>query len=127
MAVPDQLPGLPDVAADNAVMAPESVGPTRIDGDTLLDIGDIRQFFKLGRTAAYELTHRPDFPDPVLISPRCYRWWASEVSAFATALRRDGHHARRQRLPRSRACQQATMPRRITGTVRAARSRTEAR
>jgi predicted DNA-binding transcriptional regulator AlpA len=55
--------------------------------DSLLCIEDIRAFFKLGRTAAYELTHRPDFPAPVVISPRCYRWWASEVTTFAVGMR----------------------------------------
>ena len=48
-------------------------------------IGDIRTFFKLGRTAqptSWRTAH------PVPVSPRCYRWWASEVEAFADGLRR---------------------------------------
>ena len=43
---------------------------TRWANDALIGIADIRKRFKLGRTAAYELTHRPGFPDPVRISPR---------------------------------------------------------
>ena len=99
--------------------------------DTLIGIGDIRRLFKLGRTAAYELTHRPGFPEPVPISPRCYRWWASEVDAFADGLRRKrpdqsagGGGTRRAAEPRT--LHPATPPRRITGKVRAARARKEA-
>jgi predicted DNA-binding transcriptional regulator AlpA len=55
---------------------------TRWASDTLISIRDIRELFSLGRTAAYELTHRPGFPEPVKLSPRCYRWWTSEVLAF---------------------------------------------
>jgi hypothetical protein len=86
--------------------------------------------FKLGRTAAYELTHRPDFPEPVPISSRCYRWWASEVNAYADTLRRKrpdqpaGGGTRRTAKPQ--APHPATPPRRITGKVRAARARREA-
>ena len=96
-----------------------------------MSIGDIRALFKLGRTAAYELTHRPDFPEAVPISPRCYRWWASEVEAFADSLRRkrpdqsaggDGTQwAAHPRTPNP-----AMPPRRITGKVRAARAPREA-
>jgi predicted DNA-binding transcriptional regulator AlpA len=72
-------------AAHNGVatIQPGHAGPARWTSDRLISIGDIRKLFNLGRTAAYELTHRPDFPEPVPISSRCYRWWASEVDAFA--------------------------------------------
>ena len=73
---------------DPAIPPPETAGQTRWTTDRLISIGDIRDLFKLGRTAAYELTHRPEFPEPVPVSPRCYRWWASEVDAFAATLRR---------------------------------------
>jgi predicted DNA-binding transcriptional regulator AlpA len=94
----------------------------------LISIGDIRNLFKLGRTAAYELTHRPEFPEPVPVSSRCYRWWASEVDAYAAALRlnrspQSGGATQRARKPNP--SHQATPPRRITGQVRAARSRKE--
>jgi predicted DNA-binding transcriptional regulator AlpA len=95
--------------------------------DSLMTIGDIRGFFKLGRTAAYELTHRPEFPDPVPVSPRCYRWWASEVCAYATALRRERANGCRPRTTRPRPPHPATPPRRITGQLRPARARKEAR
>jgi predicted DNA-binding transcriptional regulator AlpA len=110
---------------------PETVGQTEWASDSLISIADIRNLFKLGRTAAYELTHRPDFPEPIPISPRCYRWWASEVDAFAAALRRkrsaESRRARRtQRPANSPTHHPSTPPRRITGTVRAARGRKEA-
>jgi len=92
--------------------------------DRLISIRDIRMLFELGRTAAYELTHRPGFPEPVVISPRCYRWWASEVTAFATGIRNERTKARQ---PASHVGEQAvhpaTPPLRINGTVRIARTR----
>ena len=87
--------------------------------DRLIDITDIRALTKLGRTSAYELTRRPEFPSPVPFSPRCYRWWASEVMAFLAALRQDPGKTRPRR-PRQAAS--ITARRRITGRVRAARS-----
>ena len=103
-----------------------AAGPPRWVHDSLIGITEIRRIFKLGRTAAYELTHRPGFPDPVPISPRCYRWWASEVAAFTATLRRESARASAQRGDRPRQPDQAAPPRRITGTVRAARTRKEA-
>jgi predicted DNA-binding transcriptional regulator AlpA len=116
---------------DPAIPGPATAGPARWTSDRLISIEDIRELFKLGRTAAYELTHRPDFPEPVPISPRCYRWWASEVDAFADSLRRkrseqsvrgDGT----QRATKPQTPHPAMPPRRITGKVRAARARREA-
>jgi predicted DNA-binding transcriptional regulator AlpA len=100
--------------------------PPRWVHDSLIGIPEIRRIFRLGRTAAYELTHRPGFPDPVPISPRCYRWWASEVSAFTAALRRESARASAQRTAKPRQPDPAAPPPRITGTVRAARTRKEA-
>ena len=50
---------------DPAIPGPATAGSARWTSDRLISIGDIRKLFKLGRTAAYELTHRPDFPEPV--------------------------------------------------------------
>ena len=116
---------------DPAIPGPATAGSARWTTDRLISIGDIRTLFQLGRTAAYELTHRPEFPEPVPISSRCYRWWASEVDAFAANLRRkrpdqsvggDGS----QRTTKPQTPHPATPPRRITGKVRAARARRKA-
>jgi predicted DNA-binding transcriptional regulator AlpA len=115
---------------DPASPGPATTGPARWTSDRLISIGDLRELFKLGRTATYELTHRPDFPEPVPISSRCYRWWASEVNAYADTLRRKrpdqpaGGGTRRTAKPQ--APHPAAPPRRITGKVRAARTRREA-
>jgi predicted DNA-binding transcriptional regulator AlpA len=116
---------------DLATSAPSAAPPARWTNDRLISIEDIRALFKLGRTAAYELTHRPDFPEPVPISPRCYRWWASEVEAFADSLRRNrpdqsAGGGGTQRTAKPRIPDPATPPRRITGKVRAARVRRQA-
>ncbi len=115
---------------DPAIPEPRTGGQARWASDKLISIGDIRSLFKLGRTAAYELTHRPDFPEPVPISPRCYRWWASEVEAFAATLRRNrseqslrGSDTRRPTEPH--ASHPVAPPRRITGKIRPVRTRKE--
>jgi predicted DNA-binding transcriptional regulator AlpA len=90
--------------------------------DKLLSIRDIRELFGLGRTAAYELTRRPGFPAPMVISPRCYRWWASEVTAFAASLRHESSSPRRRiACTMARHAPRQTTPRCITGRVRAVR------
>ena len=103
----------------------EAVRRGRPGTDRLISVGDIRALFKLGRTAAYELTHRPGFPAPVHVSRRCLRWWASEVDAYAEALQREGATRGTRRAARREAGEPAVEPRRITGTVRAARGRRE--
>ena len=107
-----------DPAAD-ARPTPE---PLRLVSGQLISIADIRAVFKLGRTAAYDLTHRPGFPDPVQVSPRCYRWLASEVDAFAATLPRQRTQRAPQRTARPRHSAADAAPRRITGTVRPARA-----
>ena len=105
----------------------QTEGQTRWATDTLISIRDIRDLFGLGRTAAYELTHRPGFPEPIKLSARCYRWWASEVIAFAADVRLRTAPSNRSR-DAGRAAHRPASPNapaslRITGTVRIARSR----
>ena len=108
---------------DPAACPPETVGPSPSASDKLISHDYIRNLFKLGRTAAYELTHRPGFPDPVEISPHCYRWWASEVDEFAATLRRERAQVRTRQAKTSHLPDPATPPRRITGKVHAVRTR----
>ena len=113
---------------DPDIPLPDAARQTRWTTDRLISIGDIRNLFRLGRTAAYELTHRPEFPEPVPVSSRCYRWWASEVEAYAATLRlkRSQQSAdATRRATKPDASHRATPPRRITGKVRAARNRKE--
>jgi predicted DNA-binding transcriptional regulator AlpA len=116
---------------DPAIPGPETAGQAQWSSDRLISIEEIRTLFKLGRTAAYELTHRPEFPQPVAISSRCYRWWASEVDAFAANLRckppdQSAGGGGSQRATKPQTPRPATPPLRITGMVRAARARREA-
>ena len=105
---------------------PEAVRHGRPGTGRLISIGDIRALFKLGRTAAYELTHRAEFPAPVQVSRRCLRWWASEVDAYADALQREAAERRtRQTTARPAGGPTASAAGRITGTVRAARGHRE--
>jgi predicted DNA-binding transcriptional regulator AlpA len=100
----------------------ERTGQERHDADRLMSVSDIRMLFKLGRTAAYQLTRRPGFPAPVQLSRRCLRWWASEIDAYAETLQREGAQRRTRRTTTRQAKSPGAQPRRITGTVRAARS-----
>jgi predicted DNA-binding transcriptional regulator AlpA len=54
---------------------------------TLLTIHDIASLLRLHRTAAYARTREPDFPDPLVISGSCYRWYTHEVMAYVDARR----------------------------------------
>ena len=105
---------------------PEPAATTLLQAGTLISIREIRALFGLGRTAAYELTHRPGFPAPVRISPRCYRWWAAEVAAFTADLRRQARPGSRQRPGRQPAPAHDMPALHITGKVRVARRRKEA-
>lgn len=115
-----------ETSTDLAVLGTETAMSPRWVNDKLISITDIRTLFKLGRTAAYELTHRPGFPDPVPISPRCYRWWASEVDAFAATLRRERVGTGARQVKKPRLPDPAMPPRRIAGRVRPARIRKRA-
>jgi predicted DNA-binding transcriptional regulator AlpA len=119
---PHEAISSPGATPDPPVARARAASPLRVDDDSLITITDIRRIFRLGRTAAYELTRRAGFPDPVRVSARCYRWWASEVDAFAATLPRE--HARQppRQAARPRPPDQATPPRQITGRVRAART-----
>lgn len=100
---------------------------SRWSADRLISISDIRGLFELGRTAAYELTHRPDFPEPVVLSSRCYRWWASEVTAFAITIRNENARPDRPGAAARGRFRHAPDPAgpslRISGRVRTARTR----
>jgi predicted DNA-binding transcriptional regulator AlpA len=109
----------------HAAREPEPAREGRPGADRLISVTDIRALFKLGRTAAYELTHRPGFPAPVRVSSRCLRWWASEVDSYAGTLQREGAQRRTRRATTRVAGEPAAAPRRITGTVRPARGRRE--
>jgi predicted DNA-binding transcriptional regulator AlpA len=115
----------PAINDSDAADQPTTPVRDRLPTDSLIGIGEIRQLFGLGRTAAYDLTHRPGFPAPVPVSRNAYRWWAGEVAAFAAALRADSQNSSAG--PRRRA-QQRTSPHeaahlRITSKVRSARNR----
>jgi predicted DNA-binding transcriptional regulator AlpA len=104
----------------------EPTATSFLQAGTLISIREIRALFGLGRTAAYELTHRTGFPAPVRISPRCYRWWAAEVAAFTADLRRQAQPCNRQRPARQPAPAHDIPALHITGKVRVARRRKEA-
>ena len=120
------LPGLPTVdcmtSSHHEAFSPCDPGAVR-EGrppDRLISIDDIRALFKLGRTAAYELTRRPGFPAPVQVSRRCLRWWASEVDAYADALQREGAPRGTRRAAMRDTGERTAVPRRTIGTVRTA-------
>ncbi len=114
------------LAVPSGAGEPEPAATSRLQAGSLISIREIRALYDLGRTAAYNLTHRPGFPAPVRISPRCYRWWAAEVAAFTADLRRQARPGNRQRPARQAAPAQDIPALHITGKVRMARRRKEA-
>lgn len=104
---------------------PESPAIAPLQVGSLISVREIRALFGLGRTAAYELTHRPGFPAPVRISPRCYRWRAAEVAAFTANLGRQAEPASRRRPGRGAPLARDMPTLHITGKVRMARRRKE--
>jgi predicted DNA-binding transcriptional regulator AlpA len=114
------------LAVSPGVREPGPAATTLLQAGTLISIREIRALFGMGRTAAYELTHRPGFPAPVRISPRCYRWWAAEVAAFTADLGRQARPGNRQRPARQPAPAHDMPTLHITGKVRVARRRKEA-
>ena len=116
--------------ATSITSEPERMAHAGWTDDRLISIQEIRTLFGLGRTAGYELTHRHGFPEPVVISPRCYRWWASEVTAFAASMRRQGpapgHSGGDSRVTTRRAPRVSASSGHISGTVRLAHTRRRA-
>jgi predicted DNA-binding transcriptional regulator AlpA len=99
--------------------SPDAVG--------LMSRREIGEFFRLGKSAAYDLTRRADFPPPVVVSARCLRWPQRDITEFAEGLR--GSTARRRGHPRTARGPAGVSagPRRITGRVRAVGERRETR
>ena len=118
------MTSLPNPTA-GSVHESEAVQQAGPDTDELVDIDGIRALFKLGRTAAYQLTHRSGFPPPVQVSRRCLRWWSSEVHAYARTLQRERARRRGVAMTTQQVAEPTAQPRRITGTVRPARRRSQ--
>lgn len=57
----------------------------------LLDINDLMALLRLGRTTTYARTRESDFPDAVILSEGCYRWWGHEVEAWLESRRMHAH------------------------------------
>ncbi len=69
------------------------------DLPTLLTIHDIASLLRVHRTAAYARTRDPDFPDPLVISGSCYRWYTAEVLAYLDTRRTPKRVPRPRRVP----------------------------
>ena len=92
----------------------------------LISREQIGEIFGLRRSATYDLTQRPGFPTPVVLSPKCHRWPVEEVLAFAAALRHQEVGLQRPRLARTGPAQGIAWPAsgaRVTGRIRPARER----
>jgi predicted DNA-binding transcriptional regulator AlpA len=128
-APPDLYRGQGQPGMADHVRGAESGIAASPEADSLITIREIRKIFGLGRTAAYELTHRPGFPAPVPISRRCYRWWAKEIAAFAAELREKAAttpESNRRRKNTDRSSHPGdTRSLQITGKVRIVRGRRE--
>jgi predicted DNA-binding transcriptional regulator AlpA len=81
------------------------------DLPALLTIHDIAALFRVQRTTAYARTRDPDFPDPLVISGSCYRWYTHEVLAYIDSRRAPKKlHLRRTSPPDAGRPPAATVP-----------------
>ena len=55
-------------------------------------IGDIQVRCRVGRTTAWKLVKRCDFPPPVVVGTRKLVWPATEVLSYIESLRREDHY-----------------------------------
>lgn len=63
---------------------------------TYWDIDDIQFHCRVGRTTAWRLVKRADFPPPAVIGPRGLVWPRTEVLAFMEGRRSPAHYASRR-------------------------------
>jgi len=118
---------IPIRAPDASGPSAECHGPVASPAsDALIGIGKIRVYFGLGRTAAYQLTRRRDFPAPIVLSARCYRWRAGQVHAYAASLQEPDRQPPAGPTPAlccppERGAALGPQPLRIAGAVRYAR------
>jgi predicted DNA-binding transcriptional regulator AlpA len=122
-------------ARDRGSLASQADGQQPVDStpegtvlplNRMISIWEVAKVFGLGRTAAYKLTRRSDFPRPIVISPRCYRWPEAEVAAFAETLRKDAGQRCQPasgRSSRDGGRRGDAVAGRISGTVRPVRAR----
>ena len=109
-------------SADPPADGPQAAAALRLASDSLISIADIRRIFGLGRTAAYELTRRPGFPNPVAGIRRAATGGGPAKSTRSPPPSAATAHSGPRQTARPRLPDPATPPRRITGTVRAART-----
>lgn len=99
-------------------------GEGAIQTNRLISRQQVGELFGLRRSATYELTRRPDFPPPVVLSSKCLRWPVDEVVAFAEKLRPKEARQPMRRVRAGRANGDVAWPvleGRLTGRVRPAR------
>jgi predicted DNA-binding transcriptional regulator AlpA len=99
-------------------------GDGAAEPNRLMSRQQVGGMFGLRKSATYDLTRRPDFPPPVVISSRCLRWPVEEVAAFAEQLRRknDGRPIRQAGVGRASGDAVWLVPAgRVVGRVRPAR------
>ncbi|WP_416954444.1 helix-turn-helix transcriptional regulator [Nocardioides sp. T5] len=83
--------------------APTAPPDLQRDLPTLLTIHDIASLLRVHRTAAYARTRDPEFPDPLVISGSCYRWYTAEVLAYVETRRTPKRVPRPRRGPGDRS------------------------
>ncbi len=79
----------------------ESDRPTR-NQSTYWDIDDLQFHCRIGRSTAWRLVRRDDFPSPIVFNPRGVLWPREEVIAFMEQHREPDHYRRQVKIEPSR-------------------------
>jgi predicted DNA-binding transcriptional regulator AlpA len=122
---PPYVPPLRHTLARRAHLFGMSASPDPGKGlPVLLTIHDIAALLRVRRTAAYAHTRDPDFPDPLIISGSCYRWYRHEVVAFLDTRRTaKKQYLRRSPAPAGRSVTQVEAPSSVPRARQARRPR----
>lgn len=63
-------------------MENDPVGGADVHDACLLTPADLQRRWQVGRTKAWEVTRRADFPVPVVLGGSCVRWRLGDVAAW---------------------------------------------
>jgi predicted DNA-binding transcriptional regulator AlpA len=87
-----------DAAVPELTLVQDRAGNRPSRGEsTYWDIEDLQFHCRIGRSTAWRLVRRDDFPSPVVFNPRGVLWPREEVIAFMEQHREPDHYRRGDR------------------------------
>ncbi len=96
-----------DAAVPELNLVQDKAGEPSRGESTYWDIDDLQFHCRMGRSTAWRLVKRDDFPKPIVFSPRGVLWPREEVIAFMEQRREPNHYRRCVQTEPSRGCEPA--------------------